>query len=791
MAIVFLARDLRHERAVALKVLRPELAATLGPERFLNEIKLAAGLAHPHIVPLYESGDADGLLFYAMPYVEGESLRDLLIREGRLSLETTLAIGAEIADALAYAHERGIVHRDVKPENILLEAGHAVVSDFGIARAISAAGAERVTATGLAVGTPEYMSPEQAYGAPGLDGRADIYALGCVLYESLTGRPPAGGTSPGGHHTPPPRAIRTGLGRVQPAVPPAIVESMVRALAEDPKDRFATATDFYRALTTADVRSSPVKSRAWALGAGALAIAAVTTAWLIFRGPGQENAGSVGPTPLDPTHIAVLYFEDAADRGRLTPIAAGITEDLIDELSQVHGLRVISPMGVRPFHGGNATTDSVARTLGVGTIVTGSLAQSRGRVRVTVRLVDGRTSEELHSQTFVRLVGDLFALQDSLGDDISRFLRQRLGEAVELRRGRSGTQSLAAWTLYQQGQGAQQDGREVFDQGDVRTASTLWSRAESLYVLAQSQDPRWPAPPIARGWLALAQANAVSTGTTPSYVDWLRKGLVEAEQAVRIAAAEPRALALRGRLRMELGFLSDTSGGASLRDAEADLRAALGLDPNLAQAWFALGELLHYTGNLVEGELATRRAYEADAYLLEARAVVTSLFFSGLNLEHFDDARAWCEVGRQRWPQDINIQSCRLRLIGWTGHTARDVAAAWAEVAGLEHSTPPNDEPLVWEDRRLMVAAAAARAGLRDSTIAMLARTRGGTDSTARSELADEEAWVWLLLGERAHCLALLAEYTNANPASRRFIAASPWFRTLHGSAEFEALVRL
>jgi len=198
MAVVYLAHDLRHDRDVALKVLRPELAATLGPERFLREILLAAGLAHPHILPLYDSGDAGGCLFYAMPFVTGESLRDRLERDGQLPVAEALTIAREVADALDHAHRAGIVHRDIKPENILLQAGHAVVSDFGIARAISAAGARRVTATGMTVGTPDYMSPEQQAGSVPVDGRSDIYSLGCVLFEMLGGRPPVAVTPPEG-----------------------------------------------------------------------------------------------------------------------------------------------------------------------------------------------------------------------------------------------------------------------------------------------------------------------------------------------------------------------------------------------------------------------------------------------------------------------------------------------------------------------------------------------------------------------------------------------------------------
>ena len=190
MATVYLAEDLKHHRQVALKVLRPELASALGPERFLREIETTANLRHPHILPLYDSGQADGFLFYVMPFVEGDTLQDRLNREKQLPLDDALRIAREVADALHYAHGRGVLHRDIKPANILLEAGHAVVADFGIARAIDVAGGDRLTETGVALGTPLYMSPEQAAGEKTLDSRSDQYALGCVLYEMLAGQPP-------------------------------------------------------------------------------------------------------------------------------------------------------------------------------------------------------------------------------------------------------------------------------------------------------------------------------------------------------------------------------------------------------------------------------------------------------------------------------------------------------------------------------------------------------------------------------------------------------------------------
>jgi serine/threonine-protein kinase len=195
MATVFLAEDLKHRRRVAIKVLRPELTALLGPERFLREIEISARLQHPHILTLLDSGEAGGLLYYVMPYVEGESLRERLAREHQLPVKEALRLAREVADALDHAHRAGVVHRDIKPENILLQAGHAVVADFGIARAVSAAGGTQLTTAGTAVGTPAYMSPEQVMGSRDLDGRSDLYSLGCVLYEMLAGVPPFAGAA--------------------------------------------------------------------------------------------------------------------------------------------------------------------------------------------------------------------------------------------------------------------------------------------------------------------------------------------------------------------------------------------------------------------------------------------------------------------------------------------------------------------------------------------------------------------------------------------------------------------
>jgi serine/threonine protein kinase len=249
MATVYLAEEPRHSRHLALKVLLPQLAATIGADRFLREIKTTAGLTHPHILPLFDSGEADGFLFYVMPYVEGESLRDRLKREPQLPIEDALRITRDIADALGFAHSRNIVHRDIKPENILLEAGHAIVADFGIAKAVTEAGADILTATGLAIGTPHYMSPEQATASPHLDGRSDMYSLGCVLFEMLAGDPPFAGSSRQAILARKSLESAPRLRHVRETVPASMEAAVARALERVPADRFATMQQFVDALS--------------------------------------------------------------------------------------------------------------------------------------------------------------------------------------------------------------------------------------------------------------------------------------------------------------------------------------------------------------------------------------------------------------------------------------------------------------------------------------------------------------------------------------------------------------
>jgi TolB-like protein/Flp pilus assembly protein TadD len=346
MATVYRAEDVKHRRAVAIKVLRPDLAAALGPERFLREIEIAASLSHPHILPLFDSGEAGGFLYYVMPLVEGESLRERLERERQLPIEDALALTREVADALGAAHGRGIVHRDIKPENILLHGGHAVVSDFGIARAVSAAGGTSLTETGIAVGTPAYMSPEQAAGERELDGRSDLYSLACVTYEMLLGHPPFSGISAheilARHTSDPLPPLRT----VRGTVPLAVERALERALAKIPADRYPTVQQFSAALAAPTVGSDVTPRRRPSapvlIGAGmaaiALVLAALAVPRLLHRTPAAEREPTVVVLPpRRPDTTAQDWFTD------------GVTGEVSNRLTQISGLRVIGPQSAAQY----------------------------------------------------------------------------------------------------------------------------------------------------------------------------------------------------------------------------------------------------------------------------------------------------------------------------------------------------------------------------------------------------------------------------------------------------------
>ena len=422
MGVVFRAQDLRHDRKVAVKILRPEIAVSLGKERFLREIKIEAGLNHPHILPVYDSGEAGGLLYCVTPFIDGESLAERLKREKQLPCNEALRICREIADALMFAHAHDVIHRDVKPGNILLESGHAVLADFGLAKAVSDAGDQSLTRTGFAVGTPAYSSPEQAAADEGLDGRADLYSLGCVLYEMLAGQPPFVGPSSDSvvrqHMAAQPASVRI----LRPAIPEGVETILDQLLAKSPADRFSAAEELVRVLDAAISGEFLRGKRVARPGAGswwkyllptaaALVLILAGGSWILNNmGSGRTVEGN----QLDPSDMAVLYFEDLSPRGELQYLADGLTEGLINELSRVGDLTVVSRNGVAPFRGSTAPLDSIAGVLEVGTLIKGSVEPVGDLLRISLRLVEGLSGSDFERRTFDVPANELLVAQDSV-----------------------------------------------------------------------------------------------------------------------------------------------------------------------------------------------------------------------------------------------------------------------------------------------------------------------------------------------------------------------------------------
>ena len=806
MATVYLARDPKHERFLALKTLRPEVAMALGRERFLREIKLAASLQHPNILPVYDSGDAAGTLYYVMPFVEGESLRDRLNREPQLPLEDALQIAREVADALSYAHGRDVVHRDIKPENIMLSGGHAIVADFGIARALSAAGGDKLTETGLAIGTPAYMSPEQASGFGQVDRRSDVYSLGCVLYEMLAGQPPFTG--------PTAQAIMARhsldavprLRIVRETIPDALEAVINRALAKVPADRYATAEQFAAAMGSASTGSvsritaarMPMAPRSWpkpAIAAGVVAVLA-GVAWIIFGGKGSAGASMSGG--LDARRVAVLYFTDLSRDSSLGHVAAGLTEGLIGELAKVRGLNVVSPNGVAPYRAGDVARDSIARALHAGTLVEGSVEPVGDRVRATVRLVEGSSGADVGQRaSFTLPVDQLLQVRDSVIQEAARLLRARIGAEVQLRELQAGTRSPAAWALVQRATGIRRTGERAFAAGDAAAAIRAASQADSLAALAEAADLRWADAPVLRGYVALldsrARTNRVERGAR------LRDGLAHANRALALTPSDATALGLRGTLLYHLFRLNletDPSRQAALLDsAQADLESAVRIDPALATAHAVLSQVAYFPPreDLVSAVLEARAAYESDAYLRDAEAILDRLFWASHDLAQFAEARRWCAEGGRRFPQNWRFTECQLWLM-ITPNAEVDIPRAWALAARADSFTPAPLRPLRERLRQLIVGGVIGRGGLRDSAEHVFARARTN-DQTIDEEqdLPGYEAVMRAQFGDNDGAIRLLREYVASHPGHsfQRGGTLNWWWRGLERHPQFREVMRV
>jgi serine/threonine protein kinase/tetratricopeptide (TPR) repeat protein len=574
MATVYLAEDLRHHRQVAIKVLRPELGSLLGPDRFTREIRIAAALNHPHILPLHDSGEADGLLFYVMPYVRGGSLRQKLSREQRLSIDEAVGIVRHVASALDHAHAHGLIHRDIKPENILLHEGEAMVTDFGIALAATTGPGERLTATGLMLGTPEYMSPEQAAGERALNARSDVYSLGCVLYELLAGEPPHTGATAqrviARRFTEPAPSVR----RLRPTVAPAVEQAIARALAVDPADRFPSVAAF------ADALAAP--SAAAAL------------------------------TPRPPS-VAVLPFLNLSADPENEFFADGITEDVIAQLSKIRSLKVISRTSVMAFKKREQSLREIGVTLDVASLLEGSVRRAGSRVRIVAQLIDAGTDRHLWAETYDRDLTDIFAIQSDVALQIAAALEAELSSEEKRRIRKKPTDDVQAYQLYLLGKHCvTRWTQEGFDQGIKHLKQAV------------AQDPNYA---LAYATIAYAYMDiglGVAGALPPEEAFQRSKAAVA--RALEIDSGLAEAHAVLGHLR----FVCDYDWA----EAEAEFKRAIELNPNSGEAYDFYGLMLSALERYDEAIEMQRRAYELDP-LAHRMDIVTTLLRAGRYEEAF------------------------------------------------------------------------------------------------------------------------------------------------------------
>ncbi len=822
MATVYLARDLKHERKVAIKVLRPELSASLGGDRFLREIRVAANLQHPNILGLYDSGEVEGLLYYVMPFVEGESLRDRLNREQQLPIPDALQIAREAAEALGYAHKNGIVHRDIKPENILLQGGHALVADFGIARAVSQAGGEKLTQTGMAVGTPHYMSPEQSLGSDHVDARSDVYSLGCVLYELLIGQPPFTGPNAMAIMARHSMEVVPSLQVVRQSVPDEVEDAVFKALEKTPADRFQTMAEFCEILGDAEAEAAVMRSAVRRTGTVArrtstrelrqvaappnrrkrtITIAAGVAALLLVGGGalaalrhrGDPVTGVTGADGLDPQRVAVLYFKDPGISDSLRYLADGLTEGLINHLGTVQTLDVVSPNGVAPYRSDSIPRDSVARALQAGTLVEGTVEPAGGRLRVTVRLVDGASGADYQRASFEQPAADLLGIQDSLVQEVAGLIRQRLGQEIRVREQREGTAVPAAWALVQQAEQARKRAEALVASDTSRAFERSFDLADSLYTAAQKRDPQWVEPVVGRGWVAFRRSRLVGFDPIAAR-PWIEKGQRLAAEALALSGQNPDALQLRGELRYWGWLLTleqdPRKADQLLNDARTDLETAVRLRPAQAGAWAALSHLYYQTSGHTEVKLAAQRAYEEDAYLANADVILQRLFISSYDMGQPVDAAHWCAEGQRRFPADYKFVKCRLWVMT-TRAEEPDVDLAWRLADSVAATAPGGQREFETLEARMLVAMVLARKDLADSAKAVAQRSRGNSELDATRDLMLDDAYVQILAGDKDEALRSLGVFLAANPDRRASLADDPgwWFRSLESDPGFRALV--
>ncbi len=631
MAIVYLAHDLRHDRPVAIKVLRPDVAQALGRERFVREIRLAARLNHPHILPLYDSGEADGFLFFVMPVARGQTLRDRLLQERTLPVADAVRLARDVADALDYAHRHDVVHRDIKPENILLHEGHAVVADFGIGKALVAAAetGAAFTQIGVTVGTPAYMSPEQATG-DAVDGRSDLFALGCVCYEMLTGEaafsaPTVAATLARRFTWSPPL-----VSVARPDVPPAVAELVGRLLARDPADRPAT---------------------------GAAVAAGLEAA--------RTSATGVTPAPRAAAprarSIAVLPFANLSADGADDFFSDGLTDEIITDLSGLRAIRVISRNSSMQLKGSTRPLPELGRELGVRYLLTGTVRKAGTALRITAQLVDAETDVPAWADKYSGTMDEVFDVQERVSRAIVSALEVQLTSSEDARLASRRIADPRAFELYLQAR------------TELRRYGASPERAEALLRRAIEIEGATPPLRALRAFMAFSQVRGGSNAD-PRLLDLAES---EARALADLVPDAPYGHAL-------LGFVGYERG--QLPEAARHLTRAHELDPTDSDVTFMLCVTLQAAGQIEPGQRVARRFQEVDPLSPFAGAMLcVAEWFAGHAGRHLDAL----ERSRAMDPQNPIINwalGYTYALMGRTPDAARQAGWMRAHAPALPYT---------------------------------------------------------------------------------------------------------
>ena len=751
-ATVYLATDVKHHRSVALKLLNADASFALGGGRFRREIDVVAQLQHPHILPLYDSGEMDGLLYYVMPLVSGETLRDRIARDGQLPIDDVRRIAADVGAALDYAHHRGVIHRDIKPANILLDEAHAVIADFGIAHRVVDDGADQLTATGVVIGTPAYMSPEQCTGAREIDARSDVYALGCVLFEMLTGAPPfraASAVTLVAQHlqgtVPSARALR-------PELSPRVDDVFSQALAKEPADRFASVRDLVRALNdalalgrvsdapaaTTPVRPAPHRrSRPRWLAAPVLLV--IITGLSVWQLAGRRTVG--------PPSIAVLPFVNMSGDSTNEYFSDGVTEEITGALAQLGRVHVTPRTTAFAYKGRAGDLRQIGAELGVSRILEGSVRRDAHRVLVHARLYDAKTGVQVWTRRFERDWRSVLALQTEIAGAIAEELELNL-----LPRERA---SLA------ERHGANADAYDSYLLGrhfyDLRTASSL-DQAVSHFTRALEIDSTY-----ARAHAGLAD--------TYSLLAWT--GSAPPSETFRLAEREARrALALDSTLaeaHLSLAIIH-TLHTWDWSEAERANARAIALDSTMAQAWFWRTWQSVARGRLEEAMASIQRARALDPLSLLINARIGTLFtwWSDRYVEADSVLRRTLEID----PSYPVARVQRARVLSLQGRHAEAIAAL------------PPDEVRLGSYESGIAGFVYARAGRRDAAVAA-ARALEARASVP----AEGVAAIYAALGDRDAALRWLERAVESRGVGLIFVAVEPMYDSLRDDPRYERII--